>query len=210
MDKKLDKLGLADEYKKATVEGWSPELFSTLEDVKKAEAIKEHIKSYINNFHSEDKMIVHLWFHGSYGNGKTFLSCAIARDLLREDYNLKVKIHTLKQLLDKIRNFDQDGRTVTEKIKNEFGNNVDILIIDDIDKETLTDWGKGIFYEIINTRANKPTIISANHSPDEFLIYHNRDDKIGASIERLEARGKVLHFPDESIRKKIAREKNTY
>lgn len=95
---------------------------------------------------------------GCVGTGKTHLACAIANDLLDRGYPVKV-INVAKMIYQIKEDFKVD-----EYIK------VPILLIDDLGKETGTQWVCEMLYLIFNERyeAMKPTIITTENGLDEI------------------------------------------
>ena len=86
---------------------------------------------------------------GSYGTGKTHLASAIANRLL--SLGIPVIAGTLSTLLDKIKRSWQDVKLNEYEIMKAFFD-CDLLIIDDLGKEKVTDWYLERLYSIINHR----------------------------------------------------------
>lgn len=95
---------------------------------------------------------------GCVGTGKTHLACAIANDLLDRGYPVKV-INVAKMIYQ-----------IKEDFKVDEYINVPILLIDDLGKETGTQWVCETLYLIFNERyeAMKPTIITTENGLDEI------------------------------------------
>lgn len=111
---------------------------------------------------------VGLLLQGDIGRGKTYAACAIMLMMLRNG---------------KIRN----GLFVTcdglfNGIKAEFGKKdqgsllarackTDLLVLDDMGKERLTEWSQPILFQVINDRSNEllPTIVTTNYSGRELI-----------------------------------------
>ena len=103
-----------------------------------------------------------LLLHGSAGNGKTYLSFAIANELYRQ--GKAVMAISVSRILAIIKDsFDRHGDLGEVDVLNTIGE-ASLLILDDIGVEYKTNWAYEKLYAIIDTRyrANKPTIISTN------------------------------------------------
>lgn len=128
--------------------------------------------NYANNFEHHNK---NLFFYGSPGLGKTFLSNAIAKDVLEKG---KIVLYqTASDLIDFIRNnkFDQNHQEENPLLERIFKS--DLLIIDDLGTEYLTEFAKMELYNVINKRllTEKKMIISTNLSLRELQEkYPNR------------------------------------
>lgn len=128
--------------------------------------------TYAKDFDNHEK---NLFFYGSPGLGKTFLSHAIAKDLLEKG---KIVLYqTAADLIDFIRNnkFDQSRQEENPILGRIFQS--DLLIIDDLGTEYLTEFAKMELYNVINKRllTNKKMVISTNLSLRELQEkYPNR------------------------------------
>lgn len=126
-------------------------------------------KEYVANFSPES---VSLFFNGKTGLGKTFLSAAIAKELLQKGY--QVAFDSIQNFLRAIEN-EHFGR-VTDKDTLQILSSADLIILDDLGSEFDSPFYKSSLYNILNARLNKgvPTIISSNLSLDEL---QNRYDQ---------------------------------
>lgn len=102
-----------------------------------------------------------LIFTGTVGTGKTHLSAAIAWMLLNEGSS--VVYGTVATLLAKLRSTYNDDKVDERQVFDKFVN-CDLLIIDDLGKEKVTEWADQVMFEIINTRyeRNKSLVITTN------------------------------------------------
>lgn len=163
--------------------------------------IKEKAKLFIENFDDPDEK--NLIFTGNTGAGKTFLTNCIANELLSQGKT--VLYQTAPVMFDEI----TDAKFGREHAKFDLYENilnVDLLIIDDLGAEKITDSKISELFNIINTRLLNQnhkitkTIISTNLNVDElFQIYTTR---IGS---RLAGNYRFLRFFGDDLRFKKAK-----
>ena len=138
--------------------------------------IREKVKSFIENF--DDPEEKNLIFTGNTGVGKTFLTNCIANEMLK--LGKTVLYQTAPVMFDEI-NDAKFGRENARFDLYENILNVDLLIIDDLGTEKITDSKVTELFTIINTRLLNQnhkitkTIISTNLNVDElFKTYTTR------------------------------------
>ena len=129
-----------------------------------------------------------LYLHGSFGSGKTFLLAALLNELhLKKGANIAV-VYWPEALSD----MKEDFALVADKLN--YYQNVDILLIDDIGAEKVTEWGRDeILGTILQTRMNQKltTFFTSNCTIEELeqnlAITKNGVDKVKARriIERI-------------------------
>lgn len=120
-------------------------------------------KEFVNKFSQNTTSI---FMSGKTGLGKTFLSSAIANELLQKGYN--VAFDSMQNFLRAIEN-EHFGRS-SEKDTLQILIDADLVILDDLGSEFNSSFYATTVYNIINTRLNKgvPTIISSNLSFGEL------------------------------------------
>ncbi|MEE0897554.1 MAG: ATP-binding protein [Acutalibacteraceae bacterium] len=104
---------------------------------------------------------------GSYGSGKTHLAGAIANKLM--DKGVPVLFDTFSGHLNKLKMEFNGGKSVyLEQMKN-----VDMLILDDIGKEKITEWSQSIMFDVINYRYEHllPIVMTSNLRSDALKEY---------------------------------------
>lgn len=158
--------------------------------------VREKAKAFIENFDNpEEKNLI---FTGSTGSGKTFLTNCIANEALK--IGKTVLYQTAPVMFDEINNakFSRENAKfdLYENILN-----VDLLIIDDLGTEKITDTKITELFTIINTRLLNQnhkitrTIISTNLNVDElFKTYTTR---IGS---RLAGNYRFIRFFGDDLR----------
>lgn len=162
--------------------------------------IKNKCMKFIENFDNLEEK--NLFFCGNTGLGKTYMSNAIANEILRKGKT--VLYQTAPVLLETV----IDGKFNKYKSQNsdEFYKNVltvDLLIIDDLGTENINSMTVNELFTILNTRIlnlnNRPTktIISTNLSIEQiFKIY---EERIGS---RIAGYYNIFQFVGEDLRLK--------
>ena len=142
-----------------------------------------------------------LLFTGNTGLGKTFLSNAMAYYLINEGKS--VIYQTAPILMDKIveYKFSYD-KTLSSKSEYSKILNCDLLIIDDLGTETMSNMKFTELFNIINTRLlnNKKIVISTNLSLNE--LYNLYDERV---MSRILGNFNIYKFVGEDIRLKKRR-----
>ena len=121
-------------------------------------------KSYAADFTVKSPSLIML---GATGLGKTHLSLAIAGDVLTKGYS--VYYDSAHNIMNKLENEHFGRDTSTESIREDLLKS-ELLIIDDLGCEFVTQFTKAELYNIINSRilSELPTIISTNCSAKEL------------------------------------------
>jgi len=156
---------LSEAVKKNNFDNWDISLYSTHKSDsekysprKNIENIYQYIlKEYIPNFkmHNEN-----LLFYGGPGTGKTFLSDSIAKDLL--DQGMLVLYRTSDELIKNFREIKfENNRSLEDLLIN-----CDLLIIDDLGAEQITEFTVTEIFNLLNAKLlkNKKMLISTNLS----------------------------------------------
>lgn len=158
--------------------------------------IKEKAQNFIDNFDNIDEK--NLIFMGTTGVGKTFLTNCIANEILKQGKT--VLYQTAPVMFDEI-NDAKFGRDESKSNLLENILNVDLLIIDDLGTEKISDSKITELFSIINTRLLNQnhkitkTIISTNLNVDElFKTYTTR---IGS---RLAGNYRFIRFFGDDLR----------
>lgn len=110
-------------------------------------------------------------FYGNSGTGKTFLSNCIAKELLDKGY--LVVYRTADSLIQNLKHIRFDGDEALEELII----NCDLLIIDDLGTEQITDFSKTELFNLLNKKLlkGKNMIVSTNCTLEELLkIYSER------------------------------------
>jgi DNA replication protein DnaC len=125
-------------------------------------------KNYVTEFEKLKKDGVGLIFNGTKGTGKTHLAASITIELINQ--GIPVIMGTLITLLGMIKQAYSENQSEQELI--DLYSRVDLLVIDDLGKEKVTEWVLEKLYLIINNRYenNLPVIITTNYDIDGLVI----------------------------------------
>lgn len=143
---------------------------------------------YIPKF---DRTDINLLFLGPSGTGKTFLSYCIAKELLDNGHLVVYKTaDELIRMLSEIR-FNKN------KAYEELIINCDLLIIDDLGSEQITEFSKTEFFNLLNKRLllSKKMLISSNLDAND--LDNNYDRRISS---RLLGNFKLMRFFANDLR----------
>lgn len=159
---------------------------------KNIEDILEYITGeYLPNFKNSN---TNLLFYGNSGTGKTFLSWCIAKELLDKGYLVIYK--TSDELIKDLRSIAlENNSTLLDLLIN-----CDLLIIDDLGAEQVTDFATNELFNLINKKLlnNKKMLISTNLSLLEISnIYTTR------LYSRLLGNFKLFKFYGDDVRIKL-------
>lgn len=163
------------------------------------------IKTFINNYVAK-KDTKGLYLNGNFGCGKTYLLTAMLNELAKQGH--KVAMVYYPEFLRSLKESFQDGM----EFKNRFNyiKKVELLLLDDIGAETLTEWSRD---EILGTilqyrmEENLKTFFTSNLNIQELenhLSITNKDiDKVKARriIERIKQLTEEMTLISENKRK---------
>lgn len=145
-----------------------------------------------------------LYLYGPAGTGKTIYASAVLMELKRQSYLLDDIPYitggfvNVLNLLEEIRaSFDRNDSQTSQQIIEKYSQ-TDILILDDIGGQKVTDWVLNILLLIINNRYEnlKLTIITSN-SDLNGLAHQYGDDRIPSRIVEM---CQIKHFTNKDYR----------
>lgn len=157
-------------------------------------AILNDCKAFVENF---DKTDENLLFCGSCGLGKTFLSSAIANELIKKGKDvLYVSSNALFPILEDMhfgRQVDESAQYIVKKIGE-----TELLILDDLGSEFVTQFTCAELFRIINTRLNadRKMIISTNLNRN--MLQNTYNERIAS---RITGGFSMLEFLGDDIRR---------
>ncbi len=157
-------------------------------------------KKFIENFES---IYQNLFFYGTVGSGKSFLSGCVAKELIEKGrsvlyFSSSSFFETLSQLTYGFRNKNGLGEACDDIY------NCDLLIIDDLGAEVTGNYTSSQLFSCLNERhiRHKSTVISTNLSLEELRVRYS--DRIFSRITSNYTLCK-LSGPDIRIYKKLNR-----
>lgn len=145
-----------------------------------------------------------LYLYGRVGAGKTIYAAAVLMELKRISYlseNSKyiegLFIKVTKLLEDLRASFNSDNAITSQTIIDQCID-ADVLILDDIGSQKVTDWVRNTLYLIIDSRYEnlKTTIFTSNGSLNELADQYE-DNRIPSRIEEM---CRIKHFTNKDYR----------
>lgn len=135
------------------------------------------------------------------GSGKTLLACSLAKSVMIK-YDLQMRFISHAEYITQ-RMEDIERRKRNEEPKTEVYKTCDLLVFDDLGTAKKGEYQEQCLFELLDYRMknHKITIFTSNES-----IYDLGFDKRTES--RIDAMTFPIHFPEESIRKRISEQKN--
>lgn len=136
------------------------------------------------------------------GSGKTFLSCCLGKSIMVR-YDLRMRFVAVPDYLAAVgASYKRELGTVDE---SQIYRECDLLVFDDIGAQKAGDWQGQELFRIVNERLNagKVTIYTANMPPEKLNVNER-------TIDRIMKSSVVIQMPEESIRRKQAKEEQDY
>lgn len=191
---------MPEQLKEFRISDYQINIYDNANDKELARNAKKACYGYVKNFDKFNDLAKGLYLYSyTKGSGKTRLAVAIGNALINQ-YKCRVKFTTTTRLIEEIKCTFQ-AKQSAEYTLSEYMTaikSVDVLILDDIGTEKLTDWVNETFYEIINQRmlSKKITVYTSNCTVEEL----KHDDRIKSRIDGMVYKVKC---PEQDIRKKL-------
>lgn len=161
---------MTDLMREQTFENFDFSLFSPSPDEKGkseldlAQKAYKRAEDFAETFEQEGKNMI---FRGNAGTGKTYLSSCIANRALQRGKTVYYQTaYKLCELLENIKfgKYDNPDDYDQASTLRKYLDEVDLLIIDDLGTEFMTQFTAAAIFDLINTRLlkNKSTVISTN------------------------------------------------
>jgi len=190
----LEKSGLGKRFAKRTFENFKAEN----EELKKA-LLKS--RDFVEKFPHVEKGLL---FTGPVGVGKTHLAAAIANELINNLYS--VVFGNVTDLITLIRStYSRDAEITEAEMIKTFTEDTDLLVIDDLGKENISEYTATILYQIINRlyEHEKPLIITTNFNSS--MLRKKFGEKGEAIVSRIAEMCEFVKINSEDWRLKNAR-----
>ena len=150
-------------------------------------------QSFIKNFNSDYH---NLFFYGTVGTGKSFLSCCVAKELMDQGHS--VIYFGATGLFDLLSNAAYHTKDREER-QNAYSDlyRCDLLIIDDLGTELTNQFTSSQLFSLLNERhlGKKSTLISTN-----FTLAQLRDRYSDRIFSRITSNFEVCRLAGEDIR----------
>lgn len=155
--------------------------------------IKLKAIKYVDNFPKYFEDGIGLYLHSNTpGSGKTTVMAIVLKELMKKGYRVYCDsfIEIKKTLKSE---FKAERQTFLQTLKDK-----DILAIDDVGSEVMSDWLDEVFKEVLDYRYNllKPTFFTSNR-PIDMLPFALK------SRDRLKEISLIINFPEQSFRKQF-------
>lgn len=154
---------------------------SSLKTIDTSDKNRYKLIKWVTNFIKEydyGKNIKGLYLHGNFGCGKTYILSACFNEMKKRGF--RTKIVYLPDLLRTIKGDFEAMNDIMDELCN-----IDILLIDDIGAEKVTDWGRDeILGTILQSRMNehKTTFFTSN-----FTIKELEDHLSNKGVDKVKA-----------------------
>lgn len=191
-------------YKDIRLNDIGTDLYDREDSKKTIELVKKLLQKYVENFDKSDGHGFYL-YSDTKGSGKTNIAIATLNEVAKANESrtnfITYRFATIGQILDTIKNSFDKNNDSSEKFIDDLVT-TDLLVIDDFGMEKVTEWSNEKVYDIINSRyiEKKATILTSNYSIDKCKY----DERIS---NRLREMCFELHFPEESLRRKVGIER---
>lgn len=176
--------------------------FARMKDIdmtgdKKRIAVIKWIDQFFQSYHYEKEM-KGLYLHGNFGSGKTFLLHALFHELECEKF-VQTEIVYVPEVLRVLRD---DWELYESKMKRY--QTVDLLLLDDIGAEKVSEWGRDeVLGAILQYRMNHqlPTFFTSNMTLQELESHLARINGVLDTVKakRIIERIKQLSIPMELV-----------
>ncbi len=135
-----------------------------------------------------------IYITGGVGSGKTYLASAIARGCI--DMGWRVIMTTSTDMLASIQDTFESNSSSIDAIRS-FGN-CKLLVIDDLGKESASDWSVATVFQIINMRygALLPTIVTSQYPFSGLIERFSRRGDEGTALAIVSRLKETCEFVD--------------
>lgn len=166
---------------------------------------KELAINFIRNIENVIDNGLNFTILGSTGTGKTHIALSIYNQLVKEQRNVLFLVITdyYNLLKESYENKNKADTTTNKKIDiiSDYAKKADVLILDDVGANKMTEWANEKLFDLINSRIGKSTIITSNFSEEHLMS----DVELNRWLSRLRENG-IVHTiigNDERVKKQI-------
>lgn len=142
-----------------------------------------------------------IYITGRVGSGKTTLAACLARKLIESGKTVRFEsiVGLLRELKDSFDGTQTDAIDRAEKC--------DVLVLDDLGKQSPTTWTLSVIFEIVDSRYRneRPIIVTTNYTTDDLIraMSANADKETAkAVVSRLIESSKLVKLGDVDKRLK--------
>lgn len=137
---------------------------------------RKDILEYINSvIQSKDLTKKGIYLSGSFGTGKSYILSLLIKKLAKEGY--KCGFAYFPELLVELKSeFSNNSQSLLERVKK-----LDVLVIDDIGSEKVTEWSRDeILGTILQYRMDNRlfTCFTSNYNLDQLIKHYNKDKEL--------------------------------
>lgn len=150
------------------MKGYSFENFDPFANPPSTTDAAEKVQKYLGNWEKNREIGRGLYFCGDVGAGKTHLAVAVMNELITRKRVPSLFV-TVPELLDNLRGaYNEPGRDIDEwmaAVKN-----ADLLVLDDLGSERVTEWVRERIFVIVNHRYREalPALFTSNIGPKDL------------------------------------------
>lgn len=201
----IDKLLNKNNFETFNLEVFSKECFKNRETTEsvsaydRMKAIYKHCLNYCENFESGAKNLI---FFGGTGVGKTFMSCCITKALVDRGFTVEYyKSDNLMSLAEKnkFKSKYPMGEVVDIELKYNSLLTCDLLVIDDLGSEYVTELRESELYSIIEHKMINETSFIINTNLDKLGILQKYGSRLYSRIFSQES-STAIQFLGKDIR----------
>lgn len=168
-----------------------------LGDLESKIALYKECEKYVQRWPEMRQNGFGFYFWGNVGAGKTHTATALANELM-EKQMVEVLFLSMPETVSRVKKtFDSPLKTIDASLFDKM-KEVELLVIDDLGVEKLSDWLESEMYQIVDYRwkNQKPMIITSNQSLDD--LYKHYKPQIAS---RIWSCCKAIKFADKDRRK---------
>ena len=177
-------------------------LQAKLEDLKNNKGLQETCTKYLKNWEKIKPLGLGYYFWGNVGAGKTYTAAILANELMKRHF-VEVLFLKMPEAVARIKKTFGSDKQNPDKNMFEKMREVEMLILDDLGIEKVSDWLADKIYQVVEHRYsnNLPMIITSNQSLDDLAkIYREQVSS------RITEKTKSIQFTQKDKRQKLGEE----